>query len=83
MDGQRHKTTLPRRRLGRTGPEVSAIGYGAMGITEFYGPDSTNDAVRTIRRAHEIGVTFFDTAQAYGPFANEDLVGEALEPLRD
>lgn len=83
MDGQRHKTTLPRRRLGRTGPEVSAIGYGAMGITAFYGPDSTNDAVRTIRHACEIGVTFFDTAEMYGWGQNERLVGQALAPVRD
>lgn len=83
MDGQRHKTTLPRRRLGRTGPEVSAIGYGAMGITAFYGPDSTNDAVGTIRHACEIGVTFFDTAEMYGWGQNERLVGQALAPVRD
>jgi aryl-alcohol dehydrogenase-like predicted oxidoreductase len=79
----RHQSTLPRRKLGRNGPEVSAIGYGAMGITEFYGPDSTNDAVRTIRHAHAIGVTFFDTAELYGWGHNERVVGEALAPVRD
>jgi aryl-alcohol dehydrogenase-like predicted oxidoreductase len=79
----RQNNILPRRKLGRDGPEVSAIGYGAMGITEFYGPDSTNDAVRTIRHAHEIGVTFFDTAEMYGWGHNERVVGEALAPVRD
>jgi aryl-alcohol dehydrogenase-like predicted oxidoreductase len=79
----RHQNTLPRRKLGRDGPEVSAIGYGAMGITEFYGPDSTNDAVRTIRHAHAIGVTFFDTAELYGWGDNERVVGQALAPVRD
>ena len=79
----RQQAILPRRKLGREGPEVSALGYGAMGITEFYGPDSTNDAVRTIRRAHEIGVTFFDTAEMYGWGQNERVVGKALAPVRD
>jgi aryl-alcohol dehydrogenase-like predicted oxidoreductase len=83
MVNQRQENTLPRRKLGRDGPEVSAIGYGAMGITDFYGPDSTNDAVRTIRHAHEIGVTFFDTAEMYGWGHNERVVGEALAPVRD
>ncbi len=83
MVTNRHQSTLPRRKLGRNGPEVSAIGYGAMGITEFYGPDSTNDAVRTIRHAHAIGVTFFDTAELYGWGHNERVVGEALAPVRD
>lgn len=83
MSNARQNSNLPGRRLGRNGPEVSAIGYGAMGITEFYGPDSTNDAVRTIRHAHEIGVTFFDTAEMYGWGQNERVVGEALAPVRD
>lgn len=83
MANKRQGNILPRRKLGRDGPEVSAIGYGAMGITEFYGPDSTNDPVRTIRRAHEIGVTFFDTAELYGWGQNERVVGEALAPVRD
>ena len=77
------ETALPRRKLGRNGPTVSAIGYGAMGITMGYGPDATNDAVRTIRRAHEIGVTFFDTAEMYGWGENERVVGQALAPVRD
>lgn len=83
MVTNRQENTLPRRKLGQNGPEVSAIGYGAMGITEFYGPDSTNDAVRTIRHAHAIGVTFFDTAEMYGWGENERVVGVALAPVRD
>ena len=83
MANDRQENILPRRKLGRDGPEVAAIGYGAMGITEFFGPDSTNDAVRTIRHAHEIGVTFFDTAEMYGWGHNERVVGEALAPVRD
>ena len=77
------KTALPRRRLGRNGPVVSAIGYGAMGITDFYGPDRTNDGVKTIRHAHAIGVTFFDTAELYGWGDNERIVGKALAPVRE
>lgn len=83
MVNERRENILSRRKLGREGPEVSAIGYGAMGITDFYGSDSTNDAVRTIRHAHEIGVTFFDTAELYGWGQNERVVGEALAPVRD
>ena len=83
MVNARQENILPRRKLGRDGPEVSAIGYGAMGITAFYGPDSTNDAVRTIRHAHEFGVTFFDTAEMYGWGDNERVVGQALAPVRD
>lgn len=83
MSTKRQETPLPSRKLGRNGPEVSAIGYGAMGITEHYGLDTTNDAVRTIRHAHEIGVTFFDTAEMYGWGHNERVVGEALAPVRD
>ncbi|WP_424934643.1 aldo/keto reductase [Amaricoccus macauensis] len=83
MNTERQENSLPSRKLGRNGPEVSAIGYGAMGITEHYGPDTTNDAVRTIRHAHEIGVTFFDTAEMYGWGHNERVVGKALAPVRD
>jgi len=64
--------------------EVSELGLGCMGLSVNYGPSPERDeAIAFIRAAFEAGVTFFDTAQAYGPFANEDLVGEALEPLRD
>ena len=72
------------RRLGRSGLEVSALGLGCMGLSYGYGPATdTAEAVRLIRAAHDLGVTFFDTAEAYGPFVNERVVGEALAPIRD
>jgi aryl-alcohol dehydrogenase-like predicted oxidoreductase len=72
------------RRLGTHGPEVSALGYGCMGLSYGYGtPSDRGHAIRLIRAAVERGVTFFDTAQIYGPFTNEDVVGEALAPYRD
>ena len=74
---------MQTRKLG-DGLEVSAIGLGCMGLSFGYGPatDKT-DAIALIRRAFDLGVTFFDTAEAYGPGANEDLLGEALQPMRD
>lgn len=75
---------MNKRALGKSGLEVSALGYGCMGLSSAYGPPvSRQDGVRVIRAAFERGVTFFDTAEAYGPFANEELVGEALAPIRD
>ncbi|MFO1061798.1 MAG: aldo/keto reductase [Dongiaceae bacterium] len=75
---------MQKRRLGRSGLEVSAIGLGCMGLSFGYGPPTDRqDAIALIRTAFERGVTFFDTAEAYGPFANETIVGEALEPFRD
>ncbi|WP_187261721.1 aldo/keto reductase [Pontibacter beigongshangensis] len=75
---------MQKRTLGTSGLEVSALGLGCMGLSFGYGPATEKkDAVKLIRRAYELGVTFFDTAEAYGPFANEELLGEALEPLRD
>ena len=75
---------IKRRKLGNSGPEVSALGYGCMGISANYGPPTDREAgVSIIRAAVERGVTFFDSAEAYGPFTNEDLVGEALAPFRD
>jgi len=72
------------RKLGTHGPTVSSIGLGCMGMSAVYGPPSDRaEMIRLIRAAHERGVTMFDTAEAYGPFANEALVGEALEPIRD
>ena len=72
------------RTLGRNGIEVSALGYGCMGLESVYGPATDRDAgVRLIRAAVDRGVTHFDTAEAYGPFTNEILVGEALAPVRD
>jgi aryl-alcohol dehydrogenase-like predicted oxidoreductase len=73
---------MDKRQLG--GLQVSAIGLGCMGLSANYGdPVDTDHGIRLIRDAHELGVTFFDTAEAYGPHTNETLVGEALEPIRD
>jgi aryl-alcohol dehydrogenase-like predicted oxidoreductase len=75
---------MKKRVLGRSGLEVSAIGFGCMGISFGYGQAMEKDAaIALIRDAFESGITFFDTAEAYGPFANEELVGEALAPVRD
>ena len=75
---------MKTRELGRSGLEVSAIGLGCMGISQSYGsPLSKDDGVRLIRDAVDLGVTLFDTAEVYGPFANEEVVGEALRPFRD
>jgi aryl-alcohol dehydrogenase-like predicted oxidoreductase len=72
------------RELGTSGLEVSALGYGCMGLSFGYGtPTDRQDAIALIRAAVERGVNFFDTAQVYGPFTNEDVVGEALAPFRD
>ncbi|HEY2861693.1 MAG TPA: aldo/keto reductase [Terracidiphilus sp.] len=74
---------MQKRRLGKSGLEVSALGFGCMGLSFGYGPAiEKNDAIKIIRTAYDGGVTFFDTAEAYGPFANEELVGEALAPIR-
>jgi len=75
---------LKKRTLGKTGLEVSALGFGCMGISQSYGrPSSREDGIAIIRAAVDRGVTFFDTAEVYGPYTNEDLVGEALEPVRN
>jgi aryl-alcohol dehydrogenase-like predicted oxidoreductase len=75
---------VKKRTLGKSGLEVSALGLGCMGMSAAYGPASDKgEMVKLIRAAHDLGVTHFDTAEAYGPFANEELVGEALEPVRD
>ena len=75
---------MQKRTLGKNGLEVSALGFGCMGISQSYGrPSSRQDGVAIIRSAVDAGVTFFDTAEVYGPYTNEDLVGEALEPVRD
>ena len=74
---------MQKRTLGST-LEVSAIGLGCMGMSQSYLPSPTEqEMIALIRAAVERGVTFFDTAQVYGPFTNEELVGEALEPVRD
>ena len=75
---------MQKRTLGRSTLEVSALGYGCMGLSYGYGPAQERDkAIALIRKAFDSGVTFFDTAEAYGPFANEEVVGEALAPVRD
>lgn len=75
---------MQKRTLGKSGLEVSALGLGCMGLSHGYGPATeTRQAVELIRSAVERGVTFFDTAEVYGPYLNEEVVGEALAPLRD
>jgi aryl-alcohol dehydrogenase-like predicted oxidoreductase len=75
---------MQKRELGNSGPEVSAIGLGCMGMTGVYGQlANRQEMIRLIHAAVERGVTLFDTAEAYGPLANEELVGEALTPVRD
>ena len=75
---------MKRRTLGNSGLEVSALGYGCMGLESVYGPATDRQsAITIIRAAVDRGVTLFDTAEAYGPFTNEVLVGEALRPFRD
>jgi len=75
---------MENRKLGNSGLEVSAIGLGCMGLSFGYGPAADKqDAIKLIRRAFELGVTFFDSAEAYGPFKNEEMLGEALAPFRD
>jgi aryl-alcohol dehydrogenase-like predicted oxidoreductase len=75
---------MEKRTLGKSGLEVSALGFGCMGISQSYGrPSTREDGIAIIRAAVDAGVTFFDTAEVYGPYTNEDLVGEALEPFRD
>jgi aryl-alcohol dehydrogenase-like predicted oxidoreductase len=73
---------MQKRQLGKSGLEVSALGFGCMGLSSSYGPPTEKEqAIKVIRTAVERGVTFFDTAEVYGPLINEELVGEALEPF--
>src|ERR1700751_4410362 len=75
---------MKKRKLGKSGLEVSALGLGCMGLSFGYGPANEKDeAIKLIRAAFERGVTFFDTAEAYGPYLNEEVVGEAVEPFRN
>jgi aryl-alcohol dehydrogenase-like predicted oxidoreductase len=77
-------TVMQKRTLGSSGLEVSALGFGCMGLSFAYGTaPSREQGIAVIRAAFDSGVTFFDTAEVYGPFTNEELVGEALEPMRD
>jgi aryl-alcohol dehydrogenase-like predicted oxidoreductase len=76
--------TMKHRTLGKSGLEVSVLGLGCMGLSFGYGPAANKtDAIKLLQAAVERGVTFFDTAEAYGPFANEELLGEALKPFRN
>jgi aryl-alcohol dehydrogenase-like predicted oxidoreductase len=75
--------TLSKRKLGRQGLEVSAIGLGCMGMSQSYGPADETESIATLHRAIDLGCTFFDTAEVYGPFANEELIGRALKGRRD
>ena len=75
---------MRKRNLGNSGLKVSALGLGCMSMSSGYGPAADKgEMIKLIRTAHDRGVTHFDTAEAYGPFANEELVGEALQPIRD
>jgi len=75
---------MQKRTLGKSGLEVSALGLGCMSMSSAYGPAADKgEMVKLIRSAHDLGITHFDTAEAYGPFANEELLGEALQPIRD
>src|SRR5216684_4004280 len=75
---------MQKRKLGNSGLEVSALGLGCMGMSFGYGPaGEEQEMLSVIRSAVDLGVTFFDTAEVYGPFTNEELVGKALSPIRE
>ena len=75
---------MKRRKLGNKNLEVSALGLGCMGMSSAYGPAADKgEMIKLIRSANDLGITLFDTAEAYGPFVNEELVGEALQPIRE
>src|SRR5271169_134407 len=74
---------MEKRRLGKQGLQVSELGLGCMGMSEYYGEADETESIATIRRAIDLGVNFFDTAEAYGPYANEELLGRALKERRD
>ena len=73
---------MEQRNLGSQGLRVSAIGLGCMGMSEFYGPSDSSESIRVINRALDLGINFLDTADMYGPFTNEVLVGKAISKRR-
>ena len=75
--------TLSKRKLGSQGLEVSAIGLGCMGMSQSYGPADEGESIATLHRAIELGCTFLDTAEVYGPLTNEELLGRALKGRRN
>jgi len=83
MGGNGRRNKLKRRKLGSQGLEVSALGLGCLGMSQSYGTPDDRESIATIQRAVELGVTLFDTAEAYGPFKNEELLGRALKGRRD
>src|ERR1700678_2683648 len=74
---------LPKRKLGTQGLEISALGLGCMGMSQSYGSADDRESIATIHRAPDLGVNFFDTAEVYGPFINEELLGKALKGRRE
>jgi aryl-alcohol dehydrogenase-like predicted oxidoreductase len=74
---------MMKKALGTQGLEASGLGLGCMGMSEFYGPRDDEQSLKTLHRALELGVSFWDTADAYGPFLNEELVGKGLRGKRD
>jgi aryl-alcohol dehydrogenase-like predicted oxidoreductase len=82
-DSAEKKESVNERNLGKEGLRVSELGLGCMGMSEFYGTGDEDESIATIHRAIELGVTFLDTADMYGPFTNERLVGRAIADRRD
>src|ERR1017187_7921913 len=83
IDGDWESAMLMARRLGSQGLQVSAIGLGCLGMSQSYGTPDDEESIATIHCAVDLGVTLFDTAEAYGPFKNEELLGRALKGRRD